>query len=209
MLIVDFLAPRSCAFCGTESNKNEGSICTACYADLPWNESPVSDAPGRLQCAIAMLHYAFPADAAIKAMKFDRKLFYAPAFAEILCAAAPLLPNEIDAILPVPLHWRRKAIRGFNQADEIARPVAALLGVPVLAGVYRHKATPFQSGLAATERASNLRQVFRARKRLSASHVLIVDDVVTTGATARSLAGTLFASGVPRVSSLAVARAGL
>jgi ComF family protein len=184
-------------------------MCTACYADLPWNESPVSPAPGRLQCAIAMLHYAFPADAAIKAMKFNRKLFYAPALAEVLCAAAPLLPKDIDAVLPVPLHWRRKAFRGFNQADEIARPVATLLGVPVLGGVYRHKATPFQSGLVAAERARNLRQVFRAKTRLSASHVLIVDDVVTTGATARSLAGTLLDSGVSRVSSLAVARAGL
>lgn len=209
MLIVDFLAPRSCAFCGTPSAKDEGTMCIACYVDLPWNESPVSPAPGRFQCAIAMLHYAFPADAAIKAMKFNRKLFYAPAFAEILCAAAPLLPKDIDAVLPVPLHWRRKAIRGFNQADEIARPVADLLGVPVLGGVVRQKATPFQSGLAAAERARNLRQVFRAKTRLSASHVLIVDDVVTTGASARSLAGTLLASGVSRVSSLAVARAGL
>jgi len=209
MRIVDLLAPLSCSFCGTLSENGEESICAPCYEDLPWNEAPISPEPGRLQCSIAMLHYEFPADAAIKALKFNRKLFYAPALAEILCAALPLLPEDIDAVVPVPLHWRRKAIRGFNQADEIAKPIAKQLGVPVLGGVYRQKSTPFQSGLAAAERVRNLRQVFRAKTRLSAAHVLIVDDVVTTGATAMSLAGTLLASGVSRVSSLAVARAGL
>ena len=208
MLILDFLAPRRCAFCGIPARKGEKSICTACYSDLPWNESPVSLVPVDFECSIAMLHYAFPADAAIKALKFNRKLFYAPALAEVLCTARPLLPKDIDTVLPVPLHWRRKATRGFNQAVEIARPVASLLGVPILRGVYRRKATPFQSGLTATERARNLRQAFRTNNKLSRSHVLIVDDVITTGATVKSLARTLRSSGVSRVSSLAVARAG-
>ena len=154
-----------------------------------------------------MLHYSFPIDAAIKALKFRRKLHYAPAFSEILCTAIPLLPNDISAVLPVPLHWRREAMRGFNQAREIARPVAKRLEVPIVRGVFRSKATSFQTGLHAAERSRNLRDAFKARRKIAFEHVLIVDDVVTTGATTRSLAKALLAAGVSRVSLIVIARA--
>ena len=208
MWIMEFLAPRSCVFCGEPSEGGEQSICTGCFADLPWNEVPVSPTPGIFEASIAMLHYSFPVDVAIKALKFRRKLFYAPAFAEILCAAKPLLPPDIDAVLPVPLHWRRKALRGFNQATEFTRPIAKSLGVPLVRNVRRKRATPFQSGLDAAERARNLRSAFTITRPDPRTHVLIIDDVVTTGATARALAKLLLSSGVTKVSVLAVARAG-
>lgn len=208
MSIVDLLAPRSCVFCGTSSEKNEKSICCACYDDLPWNEPAVSPEQSLYECSIAMLHYTFPVDVAIKKLKFSRKLYYAPAFGELLCASRPLLPKDIDAVLPVPLHWRRKMMRGFNQASELAKPVARMLNVPLVSGIARQKSTPFQSGLKAAERARNLRRAFRVSEELSHRHVLIVDDVVTTGATTRALAATLQAAGVGSVSILAVARAG-
>lgn len=208
MWILDFLAPRSCVLCGEPSRGSEQSICTECFADLPWNEVPVSPTPGIFEASIAMLHYSFPIDVAIKALKFRRKLFYIPAFAEILCAAQPLLPLDVDAVLPVPLHWRRKAMRGFNQAAELAGPIAKLLGVPVVRNVRRKKATPFQSGLDAAERARNLRSAFVITRSDPHIHVLIIDDVVTTGATARALAKRLLSGGVTKVSVLAVARAG-
>jgi len=208
MWILDFLAPRSCAFCGEPSEGNEQSICTGCFADLPWNETPVSPTPGIFEVSIAMLHYSFPVDVAIKSLKFRRKLFFAPALAETLTLAQPLLPPDIDAVLPVPLHWRRKAMRGFNQATELARPVAKSLGVPLVRNVRRKRATQFQSGLDAAERARNLRSAFVITRPGSSRHVLIIDDVVTTGATARALAKRLLSSGVTKVSVLAVARAG-
>ena len=205
---MEFLAPRSCVFCGEPSEGGKKSICTECFADLPWNEVPVSPTPGIFEASIAMLHYSFPVDVAIKALKFRRKLFYAPVFAEILCAAKPLLPPDIDAVLPVPLHWRRKALRGFNQATEFTRPIAKSLGVPLVRNVRRKRATPFQSGLDAAERARNLRSAFTITRPDPRTHVLIIDDVVTTGATARALAKLLLSSGVTKVSVLAVARAG-
>ena len=208
MWILDFLAPRSCVFCGEPSEGGEKSICTGCFADLPWNASPVSPTPGIFESSIAVLHYSFPIDVAIKALKFRRKLFYGPALAEVLCVAKPLLPPGIDAVLPVPLHWRRKAMRGFNQATEIAQPIATSLGVPLVRNVRRKRATPFQSGLDAAERARNLRRAFMITRPASYTHILIVDDVVTTGATAQALASLLLASGVTKVSVLAVARAG-
>jgi len=154
------------------------------------------------------LHYSFPIDVAIKALKFRRNLFYAPALAEVLCVATPLLAPDIDAVLPVPLHWRRKAMRGFNQATEIAKPIAKSLGVPLVSNVRRKRATPFQSGLDAAERARNLRRAFTIIRPPSYTNILIVDDVVTTGATAQALATLLLSSGVTKVSVLAVARAG-
>jgi len=155
-----------------------------------------------------MLHYSFPIDIAIKALKFRRKLFYGPAFAEVLCVAKPLLPAGIDAVLPVPLHWRRKAVRGFNQAMETAQPIAKSLGVPLVRNVQRKKATPFQSGLDAAERARNLRRAFMITRPHTYTHILVIDDVVTTGATSEALATLLLSSGVTKVSFLAVARAG-
>ena len=80
---------------------------------------------------VAPLAYEFPVDAAIKALKFQRRLYYAPAFGELLCKACALLPDDIDAIVPVPLHWRRRWFRGFNQAHEIGKLVAKKLGVPI------------------------------------------------------------------------------
>ena len=206
--IVDLLAPSSCVFCGSLSEPGEKSICGACFLDLPWNQPAVSPTPGVFECAIAMLHYSFPVDVAIKALKFNRKLFYVPAFSEVLCGAEELLPEGIDAVLPVPLHWRRKAHRGFNQATEIAKPFADLLSVPLLRGVQRSAATPFQSGLAAKDRVRNLRHAFKATRTLTHNHVLIVDDVLTTGATARAVARIVLRNGVRKVSLLTLARAG-
>ncbi len=207
MFLLDLLAPRSCAFCGVLAIHSERNICVNCFDDLPWHEPTVSPTPGLFECSIAMLRYEFPVDVAIKALKFNRRLFYAPAFAEVLCTADNFLPKDIDAVLPVPLHWWRKTRRGFNQASELAKPVAKHLNVRLLRGVYRRKATPSQSGLNALERRRNLKQAFAVRKPLRANHVLIIDDVVTTGTTLTELARVLLRDGVRKVSALTVASA--
>jgi len=187
---------------------DERNFCSDCHDDLPWIESACPPRAALFEAAVAPLRYEFPIDAAIKALKFKRRLFYAPALAEILCMACGQLPTDISAVLPVPLHWRRKAFRGFNQALELARPVAKFLKVPIVRGVYRKHATPFQSGLAAAARNRNLRRAFAVRKTCPHDHVLIVDDVITTGATMRSLARVMLTNGAQRVSVLTVARAG-
>jgi ComF family protein len=153
------------------------------------------------------LRYEFPVDAGLKALKFGRRLHYAPAFGDLLVARMHRLPADIDALLPVPLHWRRQAFRGFNQAAELCRPLARRYALPIVSGVVRRRATPSQSGLAARERSKNLRHAFVVKKKLACGHVLIVDDVVTTGETTRQLARALIKSGVRKVSVVAVARA--
>lgn len=163
--------------------------------------------PPPFQAAAAALSYKFPVDAAIKAMKFHRKLHYAPALAHALAIAMQRLPGGIDALLPVPLHWRRQAMRGFNQATELSKPLRRATGIPLLANVLRNRATPFQSVLVAKHRRHNLRSAFSVHGDVTAEHVLVVDDVITTGETCRALASVLLDAGVKNVSVLAVARA--
>jgi len=219
--------PNACVFCGTRCRPGEAPICKDCHADLPWIEnacgrcaSPVEAVlPSGVHCSrcqanpppfdatIAPLGYRFPVDAAIKAMKFRRKLCYVSAFTHLLAKSMQRLPGEIDALLPVPLHWVRHATRGFNQAAELCRPLSTLTGLPLIRNVMRTRATPYQSGLVARHRQGNLRSAFSVRAALHADHVLIVDDVVTTGETCRELAQVLLDAGVEKVSVLAVARA--
>lgn len=223
----DALMPVTCVFCGARQAARQRPVCTACYLELPWIEqacarcaTPVAaELPDQVHCAacqlqpppfcaaVAPLRYAFPIDAAIKAMKFNRRLFYAPAFAHILNDALASLPGDIDALLPVPLHWRRQVVRGFNQSTEICRPVGRRNGVPLLRNVRRCRATPFQSGLIAAQRWRNLDAAFAVRGAVTARHIVIVDDVITTGATCSRLARVLLDAGAVQVSVLALARA--
>ncbi len=221
--------PNSCVFCGGRLDLDAAPVCDGCYSDLPWIAhscsrcgcpvaAPLPDgipcgrcqiAPLPFEVVVTPLHYRFPVDAAIKAFKFHRKLHYGSALASILVDAVPTLPAGIDGLLPVPLHWRRQAMRGFNQARELCAPVQRLLDAHIVEGVGRTRPTPSQSGLDSGARQRNLRTAFRAQGRIAARHVLIVDDVVTTGATCRQLATVLLDAGVGQVSVLAVARAAM
>lgn len=155
----------------------------------------------------APLEYAFPIDAALKLLKFQRRCDYVPALAELLWQLIDELPGDIDALLPMPLHWRRQAMRGFNQAFELSRVLQKRSGLPLLRCIRRVRATPFQSGLDAADRRHNLRNAFHAQETITAKHVLIVDDVITTGETCARLAAVAIAAGAKKVSALAVARA--
>lgn len=207
MSIIDLIAPFACVFCGVRDERAAKFICDGCRTDLPRNKSPLASHPGLFTAKIAMLRYSFPVDVAVKALKFERKLYYAKALAEILCEAQTILPADIDAIMPIPLHWRRRAVRGFNQATELAQPLAKHLRLPLVRPLRRQRSTPFQSGLDATQRARNLRGAFVARRPIVYQHVLIIDDVVTTGATTFVAGKALLALGVGQVSLLCVASA--
>ena len=221
------LMPRRCVFCGVLANDDERFVCNACTRDLPWISHschycalpipgplppgvPCASCqlePPLLTAAVAPLHYSFPVDAAIKAFKFHRKLNYQPAFSDILLGAAASLPAGIDAVLPVPLYRWRRIRRGFNQAEELAGPIGKAMSLETLSNVARVAPTPYQSGLNAAERRRNLRSAFRVTARINALHVLIIDDVITTGETCRQLARVLLDNGVAKVSALALARA--
>jgi ComF family protein len=202
--VAQIIVPGGCAFCGQRLPPKQHNLCRQCHADLPWIRPRFHLDP--LTAALAPLAYSFPIDAAIKRFKFQRKLFYGPAFRCLLDQAARELPHDIDALLPMPLHWRRLAARGFNQAAEISGGVRRAMCLPVVTNVRRIRHTPYQSGLAAAQRRRNLRGAFRASGAVAYRHVLIIDDVITTGETCRGLASALLGAGVERVSVLAIAR---
>ena len=203
----ELLMPIRCTFCGTRCESFEPWVCSACMQDLPWRTPLCTTDHAPLSVIAAPLEYAFPIDAALKLLKFQRRCDYVPAFAEILWQLVSELPGDIDALLPMPLHWRRQATRGFNQAFELSRALQKHSGLSLLSSIRRVRATPFQSGLDAADRRHNLRNAFCAHEAVTAKHVLIVDDVITTGESCARLATVAIAAGARKVSAMAVARA--
>lgn len=219
------LLPWRCLCCGAAAPAGL-DLCHSCLHELPWNAAPCrrcalpGAGPGLCaECLAdpppfvalhAPLRYAFPADRLVVGLKFRSRLEHGrllgTLLADSLDAAAARIPRGLP-LLPMPLHRRRLATRGFNQAAELARQVAPALGAvlaPDLA--QRRRATPEQSRLDAAARRRNLAGAFAARR--VPPRVIVLDDVVTTGATVRELSRTLRAAGCDEVFVLAVARAG-
>jgi ComF family protein len=110
--------------------------------------------------------------------------------------------------VPVPLHWRRRLARGFNQSALLAQAASRRYGLRVLHAVRRRRATSAQAGLSNAERRANVAGAFRVRRRrvVAGRRILLVDDVMTTGATASACAAALKRAGAGYVALLALAR---
>ena len=121
------------------------------------------------------------------------------------------LPREqrFDVVVPMPLHWRKRLERGFNQSELLANFVAARIGAPTVNALRRRKATSPQAGLTKAQRRTNVAGAFEIRRKreIEGRHVLLIDDVFTTGATASACAAVLKRAGARRVSVLTLARA--
>ncbi len=215
------LLPQNCLLCAAPGGDN--LLCAACQAALPRlsaERCPLCalPAPGSNICGgclgkaphfdatQAVFSYEFPVDSLIHALKYAHRL----AAAEFLGRALAQLPAPLhpDLIVPVPLAAARLAERGFNQALEIARPLALALGVPLeIRHIHRCRDTTSQAGLPLKERAKNMRHAFECELDLTGKTVLLVDDVMTSGATLDELARTLKAHGAARVENRVLARA--
>jgi ComF family protein len=128
---------------------------------------------------------------------------------DLLMAALPR-DERFDAVAPVPLHWLRQWRRGFNQSELLAREIARRSGLPLLRALRRVRSTPAQAGLSNTARRQNVAAAFqcsRSAKPAEGRRILLVDDVMTTGATASACALALKRGGASRVGILTVARA--
>jgi ComF family protein len=128
--------------------------------------------------------------------------------AALLASALPL-EERFDAVVPVPLHWRRQWQRGFNQSELLAQAMARRRGLPVVRALRRVRATEAQAGLSNTGRRRNVAAAFggrRGAKTLAGKRVLLIDDVMTTGSTAASCARALKQAGAAGVVLLTVAR---
>ena len=138
--------------------------------------------------------------------KYGRVKTMAGPLIELLTAAAPR-QERFDAIVPVPLHWRRRWQRGFNQSELLARGISRKWNLPVIRALRRIRYTPTQTGLSNTARRKNVAAVFSARRSFDGQKLLLIDDVLTTGATAAACALALRRVGAGSVKLLTVARA--
>jgi len=200
--LLDLLAPRRCPGCDEVLIGDESGFCGGC--------EPLIDPapPGVLPPARgASVHlFAGPLADAIRRMKYEGRTDLTPPLAALVEAATPHYGGRVDGVLPVPLHRRRLAERGFNQSALLARPLARALGVPLLVGRLRRvRPTRPQVGLDAEARRDNVRGAFRVVRRLP-PRVLLFDDVRTTGATLAEAGQALREAGV-EVWSLTLARA--
>lgn len=218
------LLPGLCLLCGRPSRRAL-DLCAPCEADLPWLAGACRQCALPLAtpgiCAVCQQHpppfavsvipcrHAFPVDHMIQRLKYGGELAQAAPLAQLLVTVVRQRTEPLpEALIPVPLHWRRRATRGFNQAQEIARHLSASLAVPLRTDLVRRvRATPPQASLARTERRRNLVQAFAARKAAMPEHIALLDDVVTTGSTMTALADCLRRAGAARIEVWAVSRA--
>ncbi|HET7922972.1 MAG TPA: ComF family protein, partial [Gammaproteobacteria bacterium] len=165
--------------------------------------------PPAWDTASSPLHYAWPLDRLIQRFKFNADLATGRVLGELLARFLAADPGpRPDCILPVPLHPARLRERGFNQALELARPVARRLGIalaPRLCRRIRH--TDMQSRLDAKTRYRNLRGAFEVHVPVAGLDIAILDDVVTTSATMSALAEVLREAGCGRIRVWSLARA--
>lgn len=195
--IKNWLLPSACVLC-SKSTHRDLDICIICENNLPWLMQHSLTAN-----LVALFSYQKPVDQLITRLKFQKNLVYARLLGELFIQHIlnnNRLLTQPEIIIPIPLHPKRLSERGFNQALEIVRPIAKKLKVPIdIKSCQRIRATHAQSDLPANQRAQNIKNAFQVSKNLNAKHVVIFDDVVTTGHTVDELSKILKTQGVERV----------
>lgn len=228
---LDVALPRLCAAC---REPVEGSgLCPACWSKLSFITRPYCErlgipfqydpGPGVLSMqaiadppaynrARAAVRFDEISRALVHALKYGDRLDLAPMMGRWIGHAGREILAEADALVPVPLHWRRQWARRFNQSAMLAASVSAETGVPVVAAgaLKRVKATVQQVGLSRTERASNIQGAFKVpasgKAAVAGRRLVLIDDVLTSGATVDGCARALNRAGAANVDVLVFAR---
>ena len=207
-----------CRECWNAIERIDPPFCATCGLPWPAFEPAASTLPLRCHACVtaappfdygrAAGAYAGPLREALHALKFGGKRALAgPLSVLVLEQCGAVLGPHVDALVPVPLARARERERGFNQAALLAAHLAAASGLPSRpAWLSRARGTRPQTELTAGERRTNVSRAFVASPGVSGAHVVLVDDIVTTGATAAECGRTLRAAGARAVGVLAVAR---
>lgn len=223
--IQDWLLPRLCPACGGATGPGR-DLCAGCERTLPRLSSACprcaspydhigvhgecgtcQHKPPAFTRCVALYRYEPPVDHFIRALKFHHQIGLARLLGERLAERLAGEPYRPDVILPVPLHRGRLRHRGYNQALEIARPVARKLRLKLdIAGVERVRNTAPQTQLSLNERRRNLSRAFHVNRDYSGVSIAVVDDVMTSGQTADSLARSLLRAGARDVQVWVAAR---
>jgi ComF family protein len=218
--------PPRCRLC-LATGVHGRDLCSDCLRELPWLVQacercalPIPDAtdpgvcagclarPPVLDACHALFGYQPPVDRWIHALKFGQDLAAARMLGQLLAdRLTPRRAGQVPSLLPVPLHPRRLRQRGYNQALELARPLLRNGWSLNRCNCQRRRHTAAQAGLPARDRRRNLSDAFSVNSRQDGQHILLIDDVMTTGATLNELARVLKAAGAERVEAWVIARA--
>lgn len=218
---VHLFFPRCCVVCGAPLAEGEEAICTRCNIDMPrtnyhkekdnlvermfWGKIP-------LERATSYFFYRKGSDfrRILHQLKYGGRKELGATMGRFMAAelSATDFFEDIDVIIPVPLHPRKRRARGYNQSEWIARGVSQVIGIPVdVSSVVREKHTDTQTRKSAYERWENVDGIFRLHypERFTGKHVLIIDDVLTTGSTTTACADVFCEVAGIRISILTLA----
>ena len=220
--LLNFVFPPVCGAC-----KKAGSLlCDACHAQLQWVRAPLCNRCGRPVsratdcCSVcrerplplnqirAAVLFAQPVSKLIHNLKYNGAFGLSKPLAEMMADAWQTWQMPVDLVLPIPLHAEREQKRGYNQSTLLTRDFCKLVGLPFVEdGLTRTRFTTPQVGLTAVERLKNVQDAFATQVNIVGKHILLIDDVCTTGATMAAAANALIADGASMVSGYCVARA--
>jgi ComF family protein len=227
---LDVALPRLCPSCRDLVADN--GLCPTCWSKLSFISPPycprlgipfaydpgsgilsmqaIADPPA-YQRARAAVRYDDVARALVSSLKYGDRLDLAPLLGGWMARAGTELFEGADALVPVPLHWRRLWTRRYNQSAALAGTIARISGVRVAPDLlHRVKSTPQQVGLSRAERATNVQGAFRvpsaAKSAVMGRRLIVVDDVLTSGATSDACARALLRAGAAQVDVLVLAR---
>jgi ComF family protein len=229
-LVVDVALPQLCASC--REPVGDAGLCPACWAKLSFIAPPYCErlgipfaydpGPGVLSMeaiadppayhrARAAVRYDDIARTIVHAFKYGDRLDLAPTMGRWMANAGREILQDADALVPVPLHWRRQWARRFNQSALLADIVAHSSGVSARhRALKRVKATPQQVGLSQSARAQNMQGAFRVppygKAEVAGRRLILIDDVLTSGATMDACARALLRAGAAQVDALVFAR---
>ena len=208
-LLSHLIAPPFCTYCRNPLAEQR-ALCVECMAMIQpvvTTLVPLTKTGKRAIRVHAVGRYHGPLQQLILAKKYSDALacFY---MAQLICERTNIAHISLDYIVPIPLHWRRYAKRGYNQSQEIAKAISKQIGVPVLHALKRIKHTPFQSQCSKDERAQNVADAFTllTQQELKGKRIALIDDVMTTGATLRAAASTLAKGAPEEIQAVVLAR---
>jgi len=222
--LADQVFGSRCIVCSGPGIGNGIDICPSCYRHLPWNRLPCRrcatpvatlgetcarcrESAGPINTVRAPWLFEPPIDHLIRQLKFHGSLASGRLLGSLLARAMQRGGAKADIMIPTPLHPRRLRERGFNQALELARPVARQLAIPLCTGiVQRSRHTSMQSGLSGQERSRNVPGAFVCNADLHGKRIAVVDDVATTLATSEAIADCVAKAGCASVELWVVAR---
>ena len=219
--VVDFLVPVACVHCGAEgslwcdqcienSPKLAGNTCIKCGERTSENMNLCGDCvtlPPPLDRLIPTFRYGGPIRSVVHALKYRNVTAIAPAMADAMSAHKFATRANLDCVAPVPAQRDRLRERGYNQASILARQIADKLQLQFIEdALTKTRATPSQVELTRQQREFSLRGAFEANYRFDDAHVLLIDDVCTTGNTLMNCAAALKLAGARRVSAIVFAK---